>query len=393
MAEKSGQIGLLAATIIGINAMIGAGIFAMPAQLSGIVGPASIFSFMLCSVIILSIVFPLGRLAQLYPGEGWGYRYPALWGGHLLGLVTSLAYIAGVIIAMGFLVQQAGVWLTQYIPLSANLIGVGMLAAIIVLVLAGTQISTWGQYLIALCVFVPLGLTSVVCWTHMKPSLMTPFAPHGYRSVLSALPVVIFSLLGFESIASLYRVVRNPQRNVPLAAVLSVFAVVGMYILFVSGAMIAIPANSFAAGVNQAFSDVLVGVLPQFSFMRSIITIGAFFAIFGTLHSMIWSVAELLFDVTRKVKSSWFKAILRRGILCERGCIWVTGLATVACTLFLRAGVIFNIVPLLIVPAYGLSIIALLFNAGEWRNGKNSTALAALVSVGGLVYLGLSNLL
>ena len=318
MSEEQNKIGIVAATIIGVNAMIGAGIFAMPAKLANIVGPASIFSYLLCSVIILSIVFPLGRLAQIHPGEGWGYRYPALWGGHMLGMISSLSYMIGVIVAMGFLTQYAGVTLAQYVPYDSTMIGAVALAVIVALVLAGTQISTWGQYLIAFCVLAPLGLTGLVCWTNIRPELLSPIAPYGYGAVFSALPVVIFSLLGFESITSLYRVVRDPQRNVPRAAVFSVMTVVGMYILFVSGAMFAIPAEHFAAGLNQAFSSVLVTVLPAYSFMRPVITIGMFFAIFGTLHSMVWSVAELLFDVTRKARNPLVTGLIRRGYLCER---------------------------------------------------------------------------
>lgn len=391
--HNGGKIGLLAATVIGINAMIGAGIFAMPAKLANIVGPASIFSYLLCSLVILSIVFPLGRLAQLYPGEGWGYRYPAQWGGHLLGMVSSLGYIVGVIIAMGFLTQYAGVTLAQYLPYDPTVIGAGCLAIIIALVLAGTQISTWGQYMIAVCVLVPLGLTGLVCWGNVQPALFSPIAPFGYGAVFRALPVVIFSLLGFESIASLYRVVENPQRNVPRAAVISVMTVVGMYILFVSGAMFAIPPQYFAAGVSQAFSDVLVTVLPGYGIMRPIITIGMFFGIFGTLHSMVWSVAELLFDVTRKARNGVVTGLIKRGFLCKKGCIWIVGLTTLYCTFALKADFILDLTALMIVPAYALSIIALLFNRDEWRNGQNIMALAALASSGGLIWIGLQNIL
>lgn len=392
MAEDGKKIGVVAATVIGINAMIGAGIFAMPAKLANVVGPASILSYVLVSLVILSIVFPLGRLAQLHPGEGWGYRYPALWGGHTLGMLTSVFYMSGVIVAMGFLVQQMGVWMAQYLPFCPTSIGVGLLGAIVALVLAGTQISEWGQYVIAICVLAPLGLTSLLCWLNMKPGLLTPFAPFGVSAVFTSLPVVIFSLLGFESIASLYRIVRDPQKNVPRAAIAAVVIVVGMYILFVTGAMAAIGREYFAAGVDQAFSDVLVQVLPQYGFMRSIISIGAFFGIFGTLHSMIWSVAELFLDVARKARNCAVTGFLSRGLLTERVCILIVGGATLMGTLLFKADIIFALVPLFIVPAYLLSVIALLVKKSEWQNGHNFMALAALLSSVGMIYLSVQNI-
>ena len=69
------------------------------------------------------------------------------------------------------------------------------------------------------------------------------------------------------------------------------------------------------------------------------------------------------------------------------------GLATLYCTLALKADVILDLTALMIIPAYALSIIALLFNKEEWRNGGNIMALAALASAGGLIWIGLGNIL
>jgi len=391
--SNQNKIGVLAATIIGINAMIGAGVFAMPALLSSVVGPASILSFALNSFIILTIVFSLGRLALLYPGEGWGYRYPSLWGGHLVGMISSCLYIGGVTVAMGFLTQQAGVWLAQYSSYSASTLGTVVLGILLALVLAGTEISSWGQYLIAACVLVPLGITSVICWAHFQPSLVTPFVPHGYQSILTALPVVIFSLLGFESITSLYSVVENPRTNVPRAAVYAVCTVVGMYTLFVSGAFFSIAPQHFSAGASEAFSEVLVRVMPQYGFLKVLCSVGAFFAIFGTLHSMIWSVAVLLFDVVKRVKLTVVTQAVARGSITATTCVVITGAATLYCTLGIAAEKIVAMTPLLIVPAYTLSVVALLLNKKDAKKGDRFLAVLSLASCSLLIYYSLQSVI
>ena len=392
--EQSNQkIGVLAATVIGINAMIGAGIFAMPTELSATVGPASILSYLLSSLLILAIVFPLGRLAQLHPGEGWGYRYPALWGGHFTGMLSAIGYVSGVIVAMGFLAQQGGVWLAQWLPYSPHMIGVVMLALIVALVLAGTEISSWGQYVIAVCVLVPLALTSIVCWSQFDPALATPFAPHGWSAVGVVMPTVMFSLFGFESITSLYSVVEDPQRNVPRAAVFAVMTVVGMYTLFVASALLSIAPQYFANGMDQAISDVMVTVWPQYGFMRVVTTIGAFFGIFGTLHSMVWSVAMLFRDTITKSRSSAVAALDRGGWLSGTNCVLFVGGVTMMCALGLHARSILQLVPLFIMPAYTLSLIALLFDRNEWRSGRNLLTVVAIAASGALLYVAASNVL
>jgi len=106
MATEERKIGFRAAVIIAVNAMIGAGVLAMPAVLGRNVGPASIISFFIGIGAVLCIGLSLGRAAEIYPGRGWNYLYPSKWAGHRMGMLASSAYLIGVVIAMGFLVQQ-----------------------------------------------------------------------------------------------------------------------------------------------------------------------------------------------------------------------------------------------------------------------------------------------
>lgn len=389
MAENrvENKLGLLAATVIGINAMIGAGIFAMPALLSSTAGPASIFSYIISSLLILSIVFPLGKLALLYSGEGWGYRYPAVWGGHLIGLISSFGYLTGVIVAMGFLIQQLGLWLHVFIPGNALYLGAIGFFIIALLVLAGTEIASWGQYAIAFCVFAPLIITSIICFFHGNPTLLVPFMPYGVKSVFSALPKVIFSLLGFESISSLYGIVKNPQYTVPRAAIFSVLIVVGLYVLFVSSAFMAIPPLAFTQGVNEAFADVLSKVVVGYGWLKVVTSIGALFAIIGTLHSMVWSIGLLLHNVVGMMKSVFLQQAYKNGAISAFRCIALVSVLSLICALVIPAEQIVPLTPLFIVPAYALSLITLLFRKEEWQSGYNVITLFALSSCAGLIYL------
>jgi APA family basic amino acid/polyamine antiporter len=392
--EAANKIGVIAATIIGINAMIGAGIFAMPAKLSATVGIASVFSYIIAAVLVLSIVFALGRLAVLHPGDAWGYRYPALWGGHVVGLISSCAYVFGVIVAMGFLTQQLGIWVGACIGYDSSLVGQVLLALIIALVMAGAEVSSWGQYVIAACVLVPMLVASIVCWMHAQPSLCTPLAPYGYGAVISSLPTIMFSLLGFESIASLYRVVAQPQRNVPRAALYSVLIVVAMFSLFITGALAAIDSRLFVGGLSQPFSQVITTALPGYWWLGGLIWVGAFFAIFGTLHSMVWSVAELFFDVLGKVRSSCMARIIASPAVSQRSVVLAVGMLTGVCAITLQADLIMKVTALFIVTTYFLSVVALLFDRRTWQEWSAAgIAVSATVSAGWLCVLSLQSIL
>ena len=98
--HSSQKIGLTTATIIGMNAMIGAGIFSTPTKLLSYVGPAGILAYLFVVIAVWFMASSFARLGQLFPTEGSFYTYARQWGGHSMGLVSSGSYILGIVIAI-----------------------------------------------------------------------------------------------------------------------------------------------------------------------------------------------------------------------------------------------------------------------------------------------------
>jgi amino acid transporter len=391
MHEADKKIGFFAALVIAINAMIGAGVLAMPAVFARQAGPASIFSFIISIFAVLCIGLSLGRTAELFPGDNWNYRYPARWAGHMVGIISSLLYTFGVIVAMGLLVQQAGVWLQLWMPATSSFsLSFGLMIMLTLLVIAGTQISSWGQYVIAFFVVVPLLLTSLVCWSHFNPELLTPFMPAGINSILGALPHALFGLLGFESIASLYSVVRNPSKTVPRVFITAILIVGGMYLLFVGSMIFSIPRSLFQDTYTASLAEVLHTVFPEYKMLASLVTFSAIFAIVGTLHSMIWSISVLLSDLMTKVRSPLIRKIFIekvsnrqvQSVLFASGSIMLVSFITPPHWLMPLTAV-------LIVPSYILSIIPLFMINAEWESRRNIVTVCAFLSSCLILYYAL----
>ncbi|MGE0207406.1 MAG: amino acid permease, partial [Candidatus Babeliales bacterium] len=116
MSTSSKKISLATATIVGMNAMIGAGIFAVPTALASNVGPAGILTFTFVIIAVWFMGSSMARLAQLFPQEGSFYIYAKQWSGHIGGLIAAGSYLVGLLIAMGLLTQEAGGNLHDYLP-------------------------------------------------------------------------------------------------------------------------------------------------------------------------------------------------------------------------------------------------------------------------------------
>jgi len=386
---KNQKVTLGAAIFIAVNAMIGAGVLTMPAKLSLLVGPAGLISCFLSIFLVLCIGLSFGRAAKIFPGEGWSYLYPSKWAGHKTGLISSFFYLFGVLIGMGVLVQQAGVYCHSFITFIPALpLGIIVILILMGLILAGTEVSSIVQYIIGVCVVLklPLLLLGIFCLFNFDIKLVTPFIPYGTMSIFNAMPVVLFSLFGFECIASLYAVVRDPDKNISKVFMISIPVVGILYILFTYGILFAIPTEYFSGGLNVPLSQVLAGYFPGANFLSYFVLIGAFFAIIGTLHSMLWSLSALLTSTLKRTKSKFVRNILVDGFWNEKVSVVVTSAIIIFFALLIEGDVLLPMTGLFIVSAYILSIAALLFVKEEWKSGHNVITLIGLVGGAFMVY-------
>ncbi|MBU1007986.1 APC family permease [Candidatus Dependentiae bacterium] len=370
--SKSGKIGMLAASVIGINAMVGIGVITIPSMLSLKVGPAGIISYALSVLIVVALGIALGRVALRYPGEGWTYLYPSRWAGHAVGMFSAVSYLVGVLVAMGFLIQQAGIWANQFIPsFQPTTLGLTIILILMVLVMAGAEASSIGQYIIAGCVTIPLIATALVCWSHFNPGLLSPFVPHGTISIFSAAPKALFALLGFECIVSLYSVVDNPSKNVPRAFMISILFVGGLYLFFTAGLLSSIHPSYFSAGLDATLATVLHNAFPAQKILSTAVLVGAMFGIIGTLHSMLWSASALFTDTLKRARSPFVTGILDRGIWDSKVSTAVSTAVMIFSSFVFHAEVLIDLTDLLLIFPSVLAIMALFFIPEEWKRGRN----------------------
>ena len=100
-------LGLFDAIMIGVGAMIGAGVFVLTGIAAGEAGPAAIIAFALNGIVTLFTAFSYAELASAIPEAGGGYSFvkrampPAL--GFLAGWMLWFAYtVACALYAVGF---------------------------------------------------------------------------------------------------------------------------------------------------------------------------------------------------------------------------------------------------------------------------------------------------
>ena len=362
---QTSKISIYMAIIVGMNAMIGSGVFAIPGALMFSVGPAGIITTIFVSCAVWFMALSLAKVAELIPGEGSFYNYAKSWGGHKIGLIASISFLIGLIIAMGLLCQISGSYLEHYFPkIGATLLGFITLLIIILLNMFGVKISVIGQYVLIVLTIFPLFAIIFLCLTNINFSLLKPFAPFGTISVLTASKNVIFSFFGFECATSLYSQVENPQKNVPKALTWAIFLVSILYIVFAATIILAVPAANFSS--PNDLSGALLKTFPDYPWFIELIHISIITAIIGTLHSMIWASGSLVLALSKKIFPN-------NTILTDtKKAVFLIGAGILIAFFVLKKQALFFDLAAIFIPfAYVLSMLALVFGKHKFSLKTN----------------------
>jgi len=384
------KIGVGTATIIGMNAMIGAGIFTAPNALASNVGPAGILAYLFVVVAVWFMGLSLARVAQLFPEEGAFYAYVKPLAGHTAGLLANVSFLLGPSIAMGLLVSKAGDYLHPFVPwVEARTLGLAILVVLVALNMHGVTLSKLGQRILIACTIFPLITTIAICLSQADWNNLIPFAPYGARNVLAATRVVIFGFFGFECIPFIFKSIDDPGRNVPRAMSYAVGIVGILYLVFIASLILAIPQSYFGSPDYPLLTDMLAAVFPGNSVLIGAVHISILSAMLGTIHSMIWGMSSLFCSFVKIATKHTHNPIC----LPHRACVAaIASIILFAFALLKKTDLFFSFTALFNVSVFIAAMVTLLTIRDEWRSGRNIITLLGLATAATIWYFAVESI-
>ncbi|HBL98496.1 TPA: hypothetical protein DDZ86_02535 [Candidatus Dependentiae bacterium] len=383
MRSSSGTLGFPMAVILGLNAVIGAGIFGVPAVLQTQAGSIGLISYLFVIGAVLCMALALARMAALYPSDSVFYNYPKLWAGNAGGIAATVAYVLGLVIALGLMAQIAGSYVALYSPFLSTHLWAGILVSgVTLLCLMGGKASTVTQIVLIILTILPLVFITTLCFSKASISNLTPLAPYGIMGAFVAIKVVVFGFFGFEAIPSLFSSIKEPQKNVPRAIIATIVIAGAVYFVFTAAIMMALPRALFTSSATPLSSALLVQ-FSNYKWLVAFINWSIIITIAGTLHSMLLSVSALVVDTGSRigVRSERFN---RPMVLIGMGC-----LALVSASVFSSLDLMFSLTSLGIVSAYAAAIVPLLtYERGGVRK-ERKVAIAGLLGAALIFLCGL----
>ncbi len=234
-AQRSHQLHrvltLREAVALGIGGTIGGGIFVLVGAAAGRAGPGALLAFALAFSVSLLISLPYAELACRYPLAGGGYAFARTLLGPHWGFLMGWDYWGAYIFISGYVTLGFGGYLHALTGLptvtgALILIGISTIVNLIGVRFSGlVQSLIIGAAIIALLGFSLLGLPHI----HMEQ--FTPFLPFGLNGVAAASLLAFLAFGGFDMVAAAGEEISSPERNLPRAILLTLFIVLGLYLL------------------------------------------------------------------------------------------------------------------------------------------------------------------
>src|SRR5712692_4070683 len=265
------SLGAFDVVMLGIGAIIGAGIFATigtaaagDATRPG-AGPALILSFVVTAVACGFAALCYAEFAAMVPISGSAYTYAYATLGELVAWIIGwdliIEYAVGnVAVAISWanyfktLVSGFGItipdWIsTDYrtaaripglletaphvfgVPIVFNVLAFGIVAAITIVLVIGIRESATINTTMVMLKLIVLGFFVAVGWSYMRSSNFHPFLPNGWAGVQSGAAIVFFAYIGFDAVSTVAEETRRPSRDLPIGIIGSLIISTVIYIL------------------------------------------------------------------------------------------------------------------------------------------------------------------
>ena len=325
------SLGPLSLTALGIGSIIGTGIFVLTGTAaSQYAGPALVLSMVIAAVGCAFAGLCYAEFAAMIPVSGSAYTYAYATMGELMAWIIGwdlvLEYaLSAATVAVGWsgyaasLLRDVGVVLPaqlvagpgQAVALADgttvqgifNLPAALAVVAVSALLVRGINQSARVNTVIVLVKLAVLVLFVVCGIAYVRPENWTPFIPpntgdfgaFGWSGVLRGAGVIFFAYIGFDAVSTAAQEARNPQRDMPIGILASLFVCTGLYIAV---ALVLVGIVSYTE-LNVA-DPIAVGIdATGLTWLSPIIKLGAILGLLSVMLVVLLGQSRIFYSMSR----------------------------------------------------------------------------------------------
>jgi GABA permease len=296
-------------TMIALGGVIGAGLFVGASSAINLGGPGVFLVYGACGLLVLLIMRMLGEMAVAQPGRGSFAEYAALALGPWAGFVIRWLYWYCVMFGVGAETVAGGKLLHQIgVPGPIWAVGLGLVALMTLINLASVR--AYGEFefwfallkVSAIGIFIALGVAFIAVFgpgPHHALSTVLGHGgllPRGLGGLVTALPVVFFSMGGSEIATIAAAESADPAANVARAVRSVALRIAVFYLCSIMVIIAIVPWNSVVVGLSPFQTALQMIGIPGSSQVMLLVILTA---VLSSMNASIYIASRMLYELGR----------------------------------------------------------------------------------------------
>ncbi len=378
--ELKRTLGVSDAVVVGLGAMVGAGIFAALAPAARAAGGALLAALALAALVAYCNAHSSARLAARYPASGGTYVYGRERLGPFWGYLAGWGFVVGKTASCAAMALTVGAYVW---PGQQHAVAVAAVVALTAANYGGVQKSARIARLIVAAVLAVLAGVVVVCLSSDAADAgRLGTADWGAVGLLQGAGLLFFAFAGYARITTLGEEVRDPERTIPRAVPLALGIALLVYALVAVAALSVLGADGLAGAAAPLADAVRAAGWPE---LTPVVRVGAALAALGSLLALVLGVSRTTLAMARDGHLPRALAAVhpRRHVPHHAELAVGAVVAVLAATTDLRGAIGFS--------SFGVLVYYAIANASAWTLGSGVKGRAvAAVGLSGCVVLACS---
>ena len=277
------RLGFTDAVVVGLGAMLGAGVFAAVGPAAGAAGSWLLAGLLLAGMVAYANATSSAALAAVHPESGGAYAYGRRRLGPFWGFMAGWAFLAGKLASCAAMALTLGGYLA---PGLARPVALGGLVAVTVANYLGVAKTAAATRVVVAVVLAALAtaVAGMLLGGQADPANLAGPGP-GPRvyGVLQAAGLLFFAFAGYARVATLGEEVVDPARTIPRAVPLALGIALAVYAVVCAAALLAVGPAALAEAAAPLADAVAAGSLAG---LEPVVRLGAAVASLGVLLSL-----------------------------------------------------------------------------------------------------------
>jgi APA family basic amino acid/polyamine antiporter len=303
----SKDLGLSDSVLLGIGFIIGSGIFLFPIVMAGVAGTYSLVSWVIAGVYSILTGLCFAENAHKMPKVGGLYAYAHQSFGNTVGFLTGWAFWTGYWMTISTETVATSLYLGFFLPQLPSLSRV-LIATILAVILTlvnyrGVKSGGRTEDAFTLGKLIPLLMFAGVGLFLIMPKNYYPLLPPNaslFPAIGSATIFALWAYLGVEIITVPEEEIKDAKRTVPKAIIISVFMVMGIYLLVAS---VALGLGRWESFINSQspLPDLFETATSRYigPIGGVILAVGGLISILGSLNAVVLGASRISYAMAR----------------------------------------------------------------------------------------------